>query len=63
MNRTPYVEYTPEWYIRWQHRLKVDDAAKHELVNIIFKTRPLTLLLLLCAIGGAAFLAFMAALR
>ena len=61
-NNKPYVEYTPPFFNRWQKSLKVDDQAKRGLVGLILATRPLTLLLLLIAIGAAAFGAFMLAL-
>lgn len=62
MKRTPYKEFTPDWYNAWQSRLKADDKVKRGLVGLILATRPLTLLLLLIAIGAAAFGAFMLAL-
>ena len=58
MTRTPYVEYTPPWYLRLQERLTADDQVKRKLISIIFSTRPLTLFLVMIALAAVAVFAF-----
>ena len=58
-----YVEYTPEWWNSFQRWLKFDDKAKADLIGLLMRTRPLTLLFAIAAVVAFGVYVICGALR
>ena len=54
MKRTPYVEVSSPLWQKLERHFKFDDEAKRDLIGLLMRSRPLTIVFALFMLAGVA---------